>query len=141
MTPEYLNRTVWATLNGSSIQGVGVFAIRDIPKGTPITDYTVHNIQDIRHFSLSKEDFDKILPEIKTLILDRTVYPEGTEKYNFYSPNNNYTLTSFYNHSKEPNCDSLFATRDIKKGEEILIDYTKFFKFNEDTINHMRGVL
>lgn len=141
MTPEYLNNTVWATLRGSPIEGVGVFAIRDIPKGTLVTDYTVHNIKDLIHFELSKEEFNKILPEIRTLILDRTVYPKGTNIYTFYSPNNNYTLSSFFNHSKDANCDSFVAIKDIKKGEEILIDYSDFFNFDEITLAHMKGVV
>ena len=33
-----INSEVWATLASSTIHGVGVFAIRDIPKGTKLAD-------------------------------------------------------------------------------------------------------
>ena len=120
MSAQYLNETVWATLKPSPIDGVGVFAIRDIPKGTTITDYSVHNIRDIKQFTMPQEEFDLILPEIKAIILHRCVFGNPMV---FYSPNSEQTLQSFMNHSDDNNSDGTVALRDIKKGEEITENY------------------
>ena len=42
-TSQILNSSVWATIKPSKLHGVGVFAIRDIPKGTVITENTIDN--------------------------------------------------------------------------------------------------
>jgi SET domain-containing protein len=119
---EYLNSTVWATLRPSPIHGIGVFAIRDIPKGTRITDHSVHTIGQEKLFKISDEDFLRILPEIRSLILDRTSFQKG-QWLVFYSPNVESCLQSFMNHSATPNSDGQTALFDIKAGEEITEDY------------------
>jgi hypothetical protein len=121
-----LNNSIWATLRPSNY-GVGVFAIRDIPELTILSYYSVHTLDEIEHYNLSKEEFNQILPEIQELILDRTVFPKDCKEYHFISPNCNYTLSNFFNHSDDENCDGVFTTRDIKKGEEITINYKKLF--------------
>lgn len=130
---HYINNTVWATLKPSKINGIGVFAIRDIPKGTRITDYSVHNIRDIKIFTLKEEEFEKIHTEIRELILDRAVF--GSPMV-FYSPNYEQTLQSFMNHSEDNNSDGEIAIRDIKQGEEITENYHNLgathYMFNEN---------
>jgi len=137
---EYLNNSVWATLRPSSIQGIGVFAIRDIPKGTKITDHSIHNLNP-RLITIPIKDFDLILPEIRSIILDRNLFQEWQRVFSFYSPNSEQTLQSFCNHSTEPNSEEMLATRDIKQGEEITEDYHKMFQGNnphELIIKHHR---
>ena len=124
---EYLNSSVWATLKPSKIDGIGVFAIRDIPKDTKITDYSIHNIKEIRLCSVNSDEFDLILPEIRSIILDRNLFQEWQTRFRFYSPNNEQTLQSFCNHSNDPNSAGMVALMDIKKGEEITQDYRKMF--------------
>lgn len=118
---ETLNATVWATLGKSDIQGIGVFAIRAIPKGTTITDHSVH-FPKTKVYVLKLEEFNKILPEIRDLILDR-IYFEDDDTFVFHSPNTNACLQSFMNHADDNNSDGKVALRDIKKGEEITEDY------------------
>lgn len=118
---EYLNNTVFCTLAPSAIHGVGVFAVRDIPRGTAYTDCTNNNVMFTRYYTLSTEQFSKLHPAIQSLILDRTIFE--TDLIEFISPNNDAILRSFMNHSDTPNTDGVYALRDIKAGEELTEDF------------------
>ncbi len=115
---EELNKTVKLTLKPSDIHGVGVFAIRDIKKGEKL--YT-HGSPEKKLYKL--KDWKGMIPEVKALICQRWLLAErgGT----FLSPHDDVWLNSFLNHSDEPNMEKQTDTafRDIKKGEEITIDY------------------
>lgn len=123
MESQYLNSTVWCQLAPSPIEGVGVFAIRDIPKGTKITDYTYADLEEpIEPFRMKLEEFKLIAPEIQELILDRMMFGRNQKNLVFISPNHDQVLQTFMNHSEEPNVKELVALRDIKKGEEITLN-------------------
>ena len=62
-----LNRTVWATIAPSKIHGIGVHAIRDIPKGQPYTDYFINTLDKPKLFN--EEDLNTniiILPVVES---------------------------------------------------------------------------
>lgn len=120
---ENLNKTVWCTLAPSKIHGVGVFAIRDIPKGTIITDHTNETLDNIVTYELTAEEFQQIHPAIQALILDRTIFEDIIR---FTSPNTDAVLRSFMNHSFTPNTDGVQALTDIKQGEELTENFTSF---------------
>lgn len=125
---RYLNETVWCKLGPSPIHGIGVFAIRDIPKGQELTDYFLEYSLQNKHYDpliVNVEDFDLILPEIRALILDRITLDKTKERkwIRFQSPNKDQLLQAFMNHSDTPNSDGEFALRDIKKGEELTEDF------------------
>ena len=127
---DYLHATVWCTLRPSLLAGVGVFAIRYIPKGTYLTDYTSNDViynSSFRTFTLSLEDFRKIDGDIQKLILDRTIFhKEFHEQYvSFTSPNRHVILQTFMNHSNTPNSEGKFALQNIAQGEEVTEDFTK----------------
>lgn len=123
-TSEILNNTVWATIKPSKINGIGVFAIRDIPKGTEITTNTIEN-NNVTFHDIDEQDFNNILPEIRELILDRMLYEK--DHFDFIvTPNADVVLQSFMNHSKTPNTDGRKTLRYIIKGEELTEDYTPF---------------
>lgn len=129
---EHLNKTVFAKLGVSPIHGVGVFAIRDIPKGQIVTDYSYqfHRPEDgLPVWEISESEFDEVLPEIQALILDRYAFDEAQQGslLKFMSPNYDQNLQSFMNHSDEPNVNELVAVRDIKKGEEITENFRDLF--------------
>lgn len=121
-----LNKTTWAKL-GVSPHGVGVFAIRDIPKGTRITDYTITEVLERKNgeMVMKLEELDDLLPEVKDLILERMVLNKIANKTHirFIAPNYNQILQCFMNHSDDNNSDGEYALRDIKKGEEITENY------------------
>lgn len=117
--PEVLNDTVWATIAPSEIHGVGVFAIRDIKKGTKLN---LHGGTG----EWIRTDLSKVVPEVRKLILQR--WPIEKDGHPYLSPNDDALLISFVNHSDMPNYDKYKdeALRDIKKGEEIFEDYGKY---------------
>ena len=121
---EYLNSTVFATLQRSFVHGVGVFAIREIKKGQRITDHSVHDFNR-RVFNLREEEFELLDPAVRKLILDRTTFIEGQETFRFISPNSEQTLQSFMNHSAHPNFLNGVALCDIHPGEEIVEDFRR----------------
>ncbi len=119
---KYLNETVWCKLGSSPIHGVGVFAIRDISKGQELSDNYYNSEHKV--YDMTLDEFNNILPDIKALILDRTLYPKDTTTFKVFSPNNDQILQSFINHAHNANSDGIRAIRDIKRGEEITEDYT-----------------
>lgn len=130
-TLDYLEKNVWCTIAPSPIHGVGVFAIRDIRKGTKLTD---NNYSSAPSFfpeklmlTMSLPDFEKLDEGIRNIILDRTVFHENYHKemLRFMSPNKHAVLQLFMNHSDTPNSDGVYALSDIKKGEEITEDFSK----------------
>ena len=118
---EKINSEVWATLAPSEIHGVGVFAIRDIPKGTELfkryTEWGAYN-------EVTDEEFMSLLEPIRNMILDRTQQNEG-EKIRFRHPNCVVRLQSFMNHADNPNTNGQLALVDILKGEELTENFIK----------------
>src|SRR3989344_5667560 len=115
-----LNSTVFCRIAPSKIQGVGVFAIRDIPKGQKLG--CCPNFK-LNLYSIPYSRFNEILPKIRELII--SYWGSVVNDADFLSPNDNAILTSFMNHSDFPNYDyeTDYALRDIKKGEEITENY------------------
>ena len=125
---DYLNNSVFATLKVSSIHGIGVVAIRNIPIGTLITNYSLHDQNKPIVFNTDVKGFNLILPEIRSLILDRNLFQDWQEVFSFYSPNYEQNLQSFCNHSSTPNSAKMVALRDIESGAEITQDYRQMFQ-------------
>ena len=107
----------------SKIEGLGVFASVDIPKGTKIADYygkemTLKNFKqkygEYKHNSLNTYRMKRINRIIVAKI----------------EPYKSRNLTNYINeiHGKS-NCElklrALYAKKDIKKGTELLLDYPK----------------
>ena len=130
-TISHLNSVTFCRL-GVTPHGVGVIAIRDIPKGTLLTDYTYVQAlkkKKIRDVQIKLKNLDLLLPEIKDLILDRTVLLNNHHKngkLRTIPPNYNQVLQMYMNHSDSPNSDGVYATLDIKKREEVTENYNAF---------------
>ena len=118
----FLNSTVKCKLGASSIHGIGVFALFDIPKGQKLYCFPDPKIE---WFNIPYGSLNKLLPEIKELVLER--WPSIVNGSHFLSPNEMAWLVTFMNHSENPNysLDTDSATRDIKRGEEVTEDYRK----------------
>ncbi len=114
------NKHEWIKVRKSKIDKKGVFAKKDIPKGTYIIEYVGRKITNKEADKISEQE-----------LMDGDVY--------LFEINKRYTIdgnipgndAKYINHSCEPNAESLNedgriwieAYRDIKKGEEITYDY------------------
>ena len=121
---------VYTRLKPSTIHGVGIFAIRDIPKGTSLFQGDTNKIVWIDKDKYDNLDDD----ELKRIYKDFCVYKRN--KLKLMCPDNfdNLTPSWYINDSKDnPNVkcieneDYNFITiRKIKKGEELLVDYDTY---------------
>jgi len=113
---NFINTAVRVRIAPSKIHGVGVFAIRDIPKGTKLFANTVPKVFHIPYGSINK-----LFPEVRDLILER--WPNIINGSSFAWPDTN--IQAFMNHSDDYNYDGVLdvVIRDVKKGEEITEDY------------------
>lgn len=117
----------WVKVRKSGIHGNGVFAAKDIPKGTKIIEY-VGNI-------VTKKEADKIvdrdLDAAKEDDSNGAVYVFELNKKQDIDGNVPWNTARLINHSCDPNCETegddkhiwIEAMRDIKKGEELSYDY------------------
>jgi SET domain-containing protein len=127
---DKLTNHTWVMIRPSRIEGIGVFAIRDIPKGTK---------------GMFSRGLGKWIP-----IPRKEVLPGHAralvENYCLYDEDNYFIadygfkimdLVNFLNHSDTPNIISLQegedfeAVRDIASGEELLIDYGEIVETEE----------
>ncbi len=113
---DKLNSEVKTYLGPSKIQGVGVFALRDIPKGTKLYADNAPFVYNIPYSSINK-----LFPEIKEQILGQ--WPQIVNGSKFAYPT--CRTQAYLNHSIEPNYDAIndIALKDIAKNEEITEDY------------------
>jgi SET domain-containing protein len=131
MNPSILNLLAFSycRLQPSPIHGIGVFAIRPIPKG-------LNPMQELREtdfLSVPKSEVDALPPELKKLAVD--MCPENDGVFDFPDYSLNELGISFYlNHSITPNMlekdGDFYATRDIEAGEEITVDYGTYGEVN-----------
>jgi hypothetical protein len=121
---------VYARLKRSNTHGVGVFAIRCIPKGANLFAGDTSKM-----VKMKQADLEALDPELRSLYEDFCVIND--EEY--YCPDNfnNMTMGWYLNHSKEDSnvrcvvaADKMdyefFSMRRIEKGEELLVDYETY---------------
>jgi SET domain-containing protein len=124
---DHLKNDVYCRLGVSKIAGVGVFAIRDIPAGVnPLKSWLPSQEVDI-----DKAELKKLPASVR----------EQVEMFCYYDDKkvsipviglNSINMAIYLNHSKTPNLKfkrngKLVALHDIKKNEELTIDYDKSF--------------
>jgi SET domain-containing protein len=112
---------VYTRLKPSPIHGVGVFAIKDIPKNA-----YVFEPDDDELVSVQADEIKGLPPDLRRLYEDFCVLKDDT--YQCPSSFNKLTPAWFLNTSKNPNvaADSslkFYAIRDIQAGEELTADY------------------
>jgi uncharacterized protein len=118
------HRNLYTRIKASS-KGVGLFAIRGIPKGTQLFVGDVGNT-----IRILVSTIDKISDaEVRQMYTD---FCPVVDKY-FIAPSdfNQMTMSWYMNHSNEPNVtvvpDLQFVTsRVIHVGEELTVNYTTF---------------
>lgn len=124
-----LESNVYCRLKPSKIQGIGVFAIKEIPKGAKIFKTS----RKIKFIGIAPEIIlknRKISQAVKKMAKDFFVISDKK----LYLPNcslNEIDISFYVNHSEKPNAiakngENFFAVRRIRKGEEITANYKKY---------------
>ena len=126
---ELLNElavNTWVMIRPSAIEGIGVFALQDIPKGCRSMFSKANELE--QWIPITKTQVENLPAHAKALIENYCLYDEE----NYFVPDYGFKkmdLVNFLNHSDTPNVISIndgefFETiRDIKKDEELVIDY------------------
>lgn len=121
-----LHSHTWVMLRPSPLEGVGVFALRDIPKGCREM-FSKPDSED-EWVSLTKNEVEELPEHARFLVGNYCLY--DAEQY--FVPAAGFKkidLALCLNHADEPNIisiddgDYFEAIRDIAAGEELLIDY------------------
>ena len=128
---DYLKNEIWFRVKPSEVHGVGLFAIRDIPKDTDIfLEYERYH-SDCEELVNVKGDsnlLDGINKNIKKLLDDYFIVEKNADGlYYDVSITNTWKAFHYYfmNHSDNPNVDGWtgITLKDIKDGEELFEDY------------------
>ena len=127
-----LTSSTYVMIKPSPLHGIGVFAIRDIPKGTK--NIFSKGVGD--WIKVSKEEVDALPQHSKDLIENHCLFDEDF----YFIPDYGFKLVDlviYLNHSETPNVISLNdgeefeAIRDIANGEELLVDYGTIVESDE----------
>lgn len=119
-----LQQDTYVALRPSPVHGIGVFAIRDIPKGCR----TIFSRGVGDWVRLSFEEVERLPAHSRNLIETYCLYDDT----HYFVPDYGFKLMDlvlYLNHSDEPNIVSVNegeqfeALRDIKAGEELLVNY------------------
>jgi SET domain-containing protein len=119
-----LTENTFVALRPSPIDGIGVFAIRDIPAGCR----NMFSAPKKNWIKLSKSKIGKLPQHSIDLIENYCLWDDK----NYYVPDHGFKIIDmvvFLNHSDMPNIRSLNegdffeTTRDISSGEELFLDY------------------
>lgn len=119
----------YVMLQPSGVHGIGVFAIREIPKGTRSL-FSKHHEEWVR---LPLEEYETLPDYSKKLIENYCVF----DKEYYYIEKSGFKkmdIVCFLNHSEEPNLvpvengEFFETTRDLNAGEELFLNYADLFE-------------
>jgi SET domain-containing protein len=130
-----LNDDIYCRIKPSKKHGVGVFAIKDIPKDTNPFKLTGNQCIKTKILNISEDEVKTLHPEVKKMVNDFYHNEDGIYGIPYNGLNAN-DISFYMNTSNKPNigfensnnCSMvIFKTlHKIKKGEELLINYDKF---------------
>lgn len=121
-------KNTYCRVKTSKIEGIGIFAIRDIPKGkNPFFGVKVHKWHEFTVKELKKIDKEvfKMIDSFFVIEKNDTVYIPETGL-------NGNDISFYLNTSSKPNIETIdggtnFAsTRKIKRGEELTVAYSTY---------------
>ena len=120
---EHLQSEVYCKLGVSPVHGIGVFAVRPIPKGV----YPLKSYLRIKEIDITKK-LIKDLPKGVRQQIDTFCYYDKKKVSIPTIGLNSFDLAVYLNHSKKPNlrfkkAGVLVSLQDIAEGEELFIDY------------------
>lgn len=132
---HHIAKDVYARLKATSYGGVGVFAIRPIPKGVFPFRTLAGLCYAEESINLDKTDIARIHPNMKAYMDDFFIGDEGKFPIPMLGPNG-MDISFYLNHSDTPNMEIVYhptckyttyrTSREIRDGEELSIDYCKF---------------
>jgi SET domain-containing protein len=121
-----LSYNTYVMLKPSPIEGIGVFAVRDIPRGCR-NMFSKPDPND-RWVTVPKTEVEALPAHAQFMVGNYCLYDEE----NYFIPGDGFKkidVSLFLNHSDIPNLISIDdgnyfeAVRDIRAGEELLLDY------------------
>jgi SET domain-containing protein len=121
---KQLAESTYVMIQSSPIHGIGVFAIRDIPKGTQ--DIFSQGFGD--WIEVSREEVEALPEHSRALVENHCLFDEKS----YFIPEYGFKMVDlviYLNHSDTPNVISINdgerfeAIRDIACGEELFVDY------------------
>lgn len=121
---KQLAESTYVMIKASPVHGIGVFAIRDIPKGTQ--DIFSQGIGE--WIQVSKVEVEALPKHSRDLVENHCLFDEQS----YFIPDYGFKLVDlviYLNHSDTPNVVSINdgerfeAIRDIVVGEELFVDY------------------
>jgi SET domain-containing protein len=120
---KHLRDGVYCHLGVSKVHGIGVFAIRPIPKGVE----PLRSLVKVDDVKFTHEEIKSLAPGVRREIKMFCYYDDK----HVHIPRiglNGANLSVYLNHSKKPNVKfkksgELVSLRAIKKGEELFMDY------------------
>lgn len=121
---KQLAESTYVMIKASPVHGIGVFAIRDIPKGTQ--DIFSQGVGE--WIEVSKEEVDALPKHSRDLVENHCLFDDKS----YFIPDYGFKLVDlviYLNHSDTPNVVSINdgerfeAIRDIVCGEELFVDY------------------
>jgi len=138
---NYISKNIFVKLKPSKVDGVGVFAIRDIPKNTFL--FETWN-GDSGYFPIKEKELQKLPKDLYNHIKDIFLYsPDFPNDTNTYIQLTNgchwiYTTPYYFVNSdiNKSNIDktTFKTTRDIKRGEEILSNYGRYERLQKEEL-------
>ncbi len=121
-----LSANTYVMLKPSPIEGIGVFAIKHIPKGC--TQMFSKPCANDKWVTVTKQEVVTLPPHAQFIIGNYCLFDDK----NYFIPDTGFKkidLSLFLNHADTPNIisindgDYFEAIRDITPGEELFIDY------------------
>lgn len=117
----------YVIIRPSPVEGIGVFAIRDIPKGCR-NMFTDPQLEKEDWITIPRSEVEQLPAHARHLVETYCLYDAD----NYFVPENGFKkmdFVNFLNHSDQPNVLSINdgeyfeALKDIAAGEELLVDY------------------
>jgi len=124
---QHLQSDVYCKIGVSKTHGVGVFAIREIPKGA----MPLRSLRRLKEVEFSIKELKKLPREVKKQIEIFCFVEDDVASIPSIGLNS-FDMAVYLNHSKKPNLrfkrnGTLEALKRIRKGEELFIDYDVSF--------------
>ena len=131
-----LKNDTYCRLKPSSVHGIGVFAIRDIPKGVNPFKLTNDKCVNYNASTINKAEYNTLPKPVKKLLND-FIHPNKDGSFDVpYLGFNSIDLSFYMNHCENNNIDvdstckctyyRFITNKIIKSGEELFINYKHY---------------